>query len=101
MYCKKKQQATSSKGSLGKSVGTSSQEQLPQPTMLVAKESPPLPSPPPPQLNLSLSTLDFPGMEQLEEDELEGDGEDYVGAPNFKSDDGWDNPFWYIQCAVT
>jgi len=41
-------------------------------------------------------------MEQLEEEELEGDGEDYVEPPNFESDDGRDKPIpVYSRCAVT
>jgi len=66
---------------------------------MVAKESAALP-PPPPQLDLSLSALDFPGMEQLEEEELEGDGEDFVEPPNFEFDQGWDSPFRYIHGAL-
>jgi len=92
MYREKERHAASSKGSPGKSTGTSSQEQPPQPPTLVAKETAPLP-PPPPQLDLSLSALDSPGMEQLEEEELEGDGEDYVELPNLDFDHGRDSPF--------
>jgi len=101
MYRKKERQAASSKGSPGKSAGTSSQEQLPQPPAVVAKETAPLAPPPPPQLDfkLSLSALDFPGMEQLEEDELEGDGEDYVEPPNLDFYHGQDSPFRYIHGA--
>jgi len=65
----------------------------------MAKETAPLAPPPPPQLDLSLSALDFPGMEQLEEDELEGDGEDFVEPPIFESGHGRDRPFRYIHCA--
>jgi len=65
MYCEKERQAVSSIGSPGKSVGTFLQEQPPQPPALVAKVTAPLAPPPPPQLDLSLSALDFPGMEQL------------------------------------
>jgi len=73
--------------------------QPPQPPALVAKETASLPAPPPPQLNLCLSALDFPGMEQLEEDELEGDREDYVEPPNVDFDHGRDSPFRYIHGA--
>jgi len=48
---------------------------------------------------LSLSALDFPGIEQLEEDELERDGEDYVEPPNLDFDHGRDSPFRYIHGA--
>jgi len=99
MYREKERQAASSKGSPGKSAGTSSQEQLPQPPALVVKETAPLAPPPPPQLDLSLSALDFPGMEQLEEEELEGDGEDYVEPPNLDFDNGRDSPLRYIHGA--
>jgi len=97
MYREKERQA-SSNGSPGKSAGTSSQELATQPPALVVKETAPL-APPPPQLDLSLSALDFPGMEQLEDDELEGDGEDYVEPPNFELDQGRDSPFRYIHGA--
>jgi len=99
MYREKERQAASSKGSVGKSAGTSSQEQLPQPSAVVAKETAPLAPPPPLQVDLSLSALDFPGMVQLEEDELEGDGEDYVEPPNLDLDHGRDSPFRYIHGA--
>ena len=99
MYREKERQAASSKGSPGKSAGTSSQKQLPQPPALVVKETAPLAPLPPPQLDLSLSALDFPGMEQFEEDELEGDGEDYVEPPNLDFDNGRDSPFRYIHGA--
>jgi len=98
MYREKERQAASSKGSPGKSAGTSSQELPTQPPALVVKDTAPL-APSPPQLDLSLSALDFPGMEQLEEDELEGDGEDYVEPPNFELDHGRDSPFRYIHGA--
>ncbi len=71
MYREKERQVASSKGSPGKSAGTSSQQQQPEPPAPVVKESALLP-PPPPQPDLSLPTLDFPEME------LEGFGEDYV-----------------------
>jgi len=99
MYREKERRAAGSKGSPGKSAGTSSQEQPPQPPILVAKETAPLAPPPPPQLDLSLSALDFPGMEQLEEEGLEGDGEDYVEPPNLDFDHGRDSPFLYIRGA--
>ena len=38
-------------------------------------------------------------MEQLEEDDLEGDGEDYVEPPNVDFDHGRDSPFRYIHGA--
>ena len=99
MYREKERHAASSKGSPGKSTGTSSQERPPQPPTLVAKETASLSPPPPPQVDLSLSALDSPGMEQLEEEELEGDGEDFVEAPNFEFDQGRDSPFRYIHGA--
>jgi len=71
MYREKERRAASNKGSPGKSAGTSSQELATQPPALVVKETAPLAPPPPPQVGLSLSALDFPGMGQLEEDELE------------------------------
>jgi len=100
MYREKERQAASSEGSPGKSAGASSQEHLPQPPTLVVKETAPLAPPPPPQVDLSLSALDFPGMEQLEEEELEGDGEDFVEPPNFEFDQGRDSPFRYIHGAL-
>ena len=99
MYREKEQQAAGSKGSPGKSAGFSSRVKLPQPPAVVAKETAPLAPPPPPQLDLSLSALDFPGMEQLEEDELEGDREDYVEPPNLDFDHSRDSPFRYIHGA--
>ena len=63
----------------------------------MAKESAPLPSPAPPQLDLSLPTLDFPGMEQ--EGELEGFGEDNGEPPNFELDHGRESPYRYIHGA--
>ena len=72
MYREKVRQAASSKGSPSKSAGTSSQDLPTQPPALVVKETALLAPPPPPQVELSLSALDFPVMEQLEEDELEG-----------------------------
>jgi len=66
---------------------------------VVVKETAPLPPPPSPQLDLSLYIIDFPGMGQLEEVELEGDGEDYVQPPNFEFDHGRDSPFRYIHGA--
>ena len=66
---------------------------------MVVKGTAALPPPPPPQLDLSLSALDFPGMEQLEEDEMEGDGEDYVEPPNIEFDHSLDSPFRYIHGA--
>jgi len=95
MYREKEWQAASSKGSPGKSAGTSSQELPPQPPALVVKETAPLAPPPPPQIDLSLSALDFPWMGQLEEDELEVDGEDFVEPRNFKFDHGRDSPLRY------
>ena len=65
----------------------------------MVKETAPLAPLPPPQLDLSLSALDFPGMEQFEEDELEEDGEDYVEPPNLDFDNGRDSPFRYIHGA--
>jgi len=99
MYREKERRAAGSKGSPGKSAGTSSQEQPTQPAALVAKETALMARPPPPQLDLSLSALDFPGMVQLEEDELEGDGEDYVEPPNLDFDHGRDSPLRYIHSA--
>jgi hypothetical protein len=97
MYREKEQLASSSKGSLGKSAGTSSQQEPPEPPAPVAKESTLLPPPPPPQPDLLLPTLDSPGMEQ--EGELEGFGEDYIEAPNFELDHGWESPYRYIHGA--
>ena len=99
IHREKEQQAASSKGSPGKSAGTSSQELATQPPALVVKETALLAPPPPPQVELSLSALDFPGMEQLEEDELEGDGEDYVEPPDFEFNHCRDSPFRYIHGA--
>jgi len=38
-------------------------------------------------------------MEQLEEEELEGVGEDFVESPNSDFDHGRDSPFRYIHGA--
>jgi hypothetical protein len=97
MYREKERQAATSKGSPGKSAGASSQEQPAQLPAPVAKESAPVAALSALQPDLSLSALDFPGMGH--EDELEGDGEDYVEPPNFESDHGRDSPFRYIHGA--
>ena len=97
MYRQKERQAASSKGSPGKSADTASQQQPPEPSETVAKESALLPPLPPPQPDLSLPTLDFPGMDQG--DELESFGEDYVEPPNFELDHGRESPYRYIHGA--
>jgi len=96
MYREKERQASGSKGSPGKSAGTSSQQQPPESPAPVVKESALPPPPPPPQPDLLLPTLDFPGMEQVE---LEGFGEDYIEPPNFELDHGRESPYRYIHGA--
>jgi hypothetical protein len=97
MYREKERQAASSKGSPGKSAGTSSQEQLAQLPAPVAKESAPAAPLPALQPDLPLSALDF--LEMGHEDELEGDGEDYVEPTNFEFDHGRDSPFRSVHGA--
>ena len=98
MYREKERQATSTKGSPGKSAGTSSQEQPAQLPAPVAKGPAPVAPPPALEPDLSLSALDFPVMGH--EDELEGDGEDCVEPPKFEFDHGWDRLFRYIHGAL-
>jgi hypothetical protein len=97
MYREKERQAASSKGSPGKSAGTSSQQEPPESSGPAAKESELLPPLPPPQADLSIPILDFPEM--VQEDGLEGDGEDYVEPSNFETDHGRESPYRYIHGA--
>ena len=97
MYREKERQAASSKGSPGKSAGASSQEQPAQLPAPVEKQSAPVAPLSALQPDLSPSALDFPGMGH--EDELEGDGEDYIEPPNIEFDHGRDSPFRYVHGA--